>query len=285
MLKLSNFRIQGENTFGEYVEGKVYPVSKKFKKKYDSIKTVIENNAVDELRNSLQKKEEGYPRQHVDILPPVLPGSRIFCVGLNYPKKYTQASSIRKRGEMIIFSKELDSFVGSDCPIIIPKGNAGKSLDYEGELGLIIGKSGKNILPVEAQNHIFGFTIINDGSVRDWQTHSIFAGKNFEHSSSCGPCILVNQRDLQPETFVLTTKLNNQLVQKTKIQNMIFKFAEIVAYVSNILTLKPGDVIATGSPEGAGISQEPPRFLRNGDFLEIGISNIGVLRNNVLKLD
>ena len=141
-------------------------------------------------------------------------------------------------------------------------------------------------LPLEeAYKHIFGFTIVNDGSVRDWQIHSIFAGKNFECSSSCGPCILVNQEGLRPEDFVLTTRLNNKLVQDTKIKNMTFSCAEIVVYISKILTIKPGDVIATGSPDGSGISRNPNRFLRNGDCLEIEISNIGILRNNILSHD
>jgi len=283
MLKLSNFRIQGQDTFGEYYEGKVCPVSDKFRAKHRCIRSIIENNAVDDLRRDLEENEEVYPTKAVSMLPPISPGSRIFCVGLNYPKKYMLNSSANEQGEMILFSKELDSFVGSDCPIIVPKGSAGKSLDYEGELGLIIGKAGKDIKPEEVQSHIFGFTIINDGSIRDWQKHSIFAGKNFEYSSSCGPCILVNHEELQPETFLLTTKLNDNLVQNEKIENMIFKCEEIVAYISTVLTLKPGDVIATGSPEGSGISQDPYRFLQDGDSLEIAISNIGVLRNSVLS--
>ncbi len=285
MLRLSNFRINGDNTFGEYREGKVYPVSKRFRQEYQSIRSVIEKNAIDDLRSSVEKNEQGYSAQHVDMLPPICPGSRIICVGLNYPKKYVLDSSVSEHAEMVLFSKGLDCFVGSDCPIIVPKGHAGQSLDYEGELGLIIGKSGKNIRHEEAHKHIFGFTIVNDGSIRDWQKHSIFAGKNFEYISSCGPCVLVNQKELQPETFLLTTKLNGQLVQETKIGKMIFKSAEIIAYISTILTLKPGDIIATGSPEGSGLSQDPHRFLQKGDFLEIEISNIGVLKNNILSLE
>ena len=283
MLKLSNFKIQGQDTFGEYYEGKVYPVSDKFRAKYRCIRSIIENNAIDDLKRDLEENKEVYPVKAVRMLPPISPGSRIFCVGLNYPKKYMLDSSMNERGEMILFSKELDSFVGSDCPIRVPTGPAGKSLDYEGELGIIIGKAGKDIKPEEVQSHIFGFTIVNDGSIRDWQKHSIFAGKNFECSSSCGPCILVNHEELRPETFLLTTKLNDQVVQKEKIETMIFKCEEIIAYVSTILTLKPGDVIATGSPEGSGMSQDPYRFLQDGDSLEIAISNIGVLRNNVVS--
>ena len=283
MLRISNFRINDYNTLGEYRGGKVFPVSEKFRLKHQSIRSVIEKNAVDDLRSSIKKDEQGYLVQNVHMLPPICPSSRIICVGLNYPKKYVLDSSLGEHAEMILFSKGPDCFVGSDCPIIVPKGHAGQSLDYEGELGLIIGKPGKNIRREDAHKHIFGFTIVNDGSVRDWQKHSIFAGKNFEHISSCGPCVLVNQKELQQETFLLTTKLNNQLVQKTKIGKMIFKSAEIIAYISTIFTLKSGDIIATGSPEGSGMSHDPHQFLQNGDFLEIEISNIGVLRNNILS--
>ncbi len=285
MIKLSKFRIRDEITYGKYRKGRFYPVSGEFKKKFRTIKSVIENGAVKDLLDSFDQNDHGYSIQNVNILPPIFSDSRVFCVGLNYPKNYMPDSSLKKSTQMVLFSKVLDSFVGSESPIIIPKGQAGKSLDYEGELGLVIGKPGKNIPLEEAYKHIFGFTIVNDGSVRDWQKHSIFAGKNFECSSSCGPCILVNQEGLRPEDFVLTTRLNNKLVQDTKIKNMTFSCAEIVVYISKILTIKPGDVIATGSPDGSGISRNPNRFLRNGDCLEIEISNIGILRNNILSHD
>ena len=281
MFKLSNFRLNGENTYGKCHDGRIYPVSERFKQKFPSLRSVIECNTPKDLDNIFDTDDQGYLVEQGSMLPPISLGSRVFCVGLNYPKKSLPTYSNKIESEMIIFSKELDCFVGSDCPISIPTGHAGKTLDYEGELGLVVGKPGKNISPEEAFKHIFGFTIVNDGSIRDWQKHSLFAGKNFEHSSSAGPCILVYQGNLKPESFSLSTKLNGQLVQKSKIGNMIFKCSEIISYISSILPLKPGDLIATGSPDGSGITRDPKRYLKDGDELEIEISNIGILRNKI----
>ncbi len=283
MLKLSTFKVHGETAFGEYREGKIFPVSKKFREKWPTLRSIIEECVQDDLVNELKNNTKEYFIEDVQILPPISPGSRVFCVGLNYHKKYLLEAPRTERTEIILFSKDINCFVGSNCPIIIPNGKAGKSLDYEGELGIIIGKSGKNIRDEDVDKHIFGFTIVNDGSIRDWQKHSIFAGKNFEYSSSCGPCILINQDELDPEKFLLTTKLNDRIVQKTRIEKMIFNYKEIIAYISSILTLMPGDIIATGSPEGSGTSQNPHRFLENDDLLEIEISNIGILRNKILS--
>ena len=281
MLKLSNFRLNDEDTYGKYHGGRIYPVSETFKKKFPSLRSVIEYNTPKDLDNIFNTSNEGYLVEQGSLLPPISLGTRVFCVGLNYPKKRLMTSPNTSKDEMIIFSKELDCFVGSESPITIPTGHAGKTLDYEGELALVVGKPGKNISPEEASKHIFGFTIVNDGSIREWQKHSLFAGKNFEHSSSCGPCILVYQGNLKPESFLLSTKLNGHLVQKSEIGNMIFKCSEIISYISSILPLKPGDLIATGSPDGSGITRDPKRFLKDGDELEIEISNIGILRNKI----
>ena len=288
MLRLSTFKIHGQETFGEYRNGKVYPVPEYFRENFSSLNNVIENEAIKDLKNNLKKNNKGYSLHEVKLLPPINSGARIFCVGLNYPKKYLTNISIRsmrEKNDMILFSKEKNSLVGSNCPIIVPSCSAKASLDYEGELGIIIGKSGKNIQQEDALNHIFAYTIINDGSIRDWQKQSLFAGKNFENTGSCGPCILVNEDKLDPNKFLLTTKLNGKVVQKEKVENMIFKCSEIIAYISTILTLNTGDIIATGSPEGSGISKEPKRFLRNNDFLEIEITNIGTLKNKILNLN
>ena len=182
---------------------------------------------------------------------------------------------------MIFFGKHIESLVGHGENIIIPDGLPGKSLDYEGELAVVIGKPGYQISVKQAMNHIFGFTLINDGSVRHWQKHSVFAGKNFNRSGSCGPYLLTKDMIPDPQNLELTTKLNKSLVQNTNTKDMIYSICEQIAYVSNIFDLESGDILSTGSPDGTGASQNPERFLREGDHLEVEIPNIGILSNTI----
>ena len=203
---------------------------------------------------------------------------------MNYPKKIaTNGFKPTSRPPIVLFSKKTSCFVGSGSCIRIPVGKAGKSLDYEGELAVIIGKTGRHIKKKEAMNYVFGFTAINDGSIRKWQSDSVFAGKNFESSSSCGPYVLVNENPKKEKSFNLITRLNGHPVQKASTNSMIYNIKEILSYISNITILKPGDIIATGSPHGSGWHQRPPKFLKIGDNLEVEISHIGILKNKVKK--
>ena len=172
-------------------------------------------------------------------------------------------------------------WLGHGQPLELPRGEAADTFDYEGELVLGIGKGGRHIAGAQARDHIAGYTIMNDGSVRGWQKHSLHAGKNFARSGGCGPWIVTADEIEDINRMTLTTAVNGETRQQTNVASMIFSPEELVAYISHFTPLAAGDLIATGSPEGAGGSFFPPKFLRAGDEIEITVSGVGRLRNRV----
>jgi 2-keto-4-pentenoate hydratase/2-oxohepta-3-ene-1,7-dioic acid hydratase in catechol pathway len=163
----------------------------------------------------------------------------------------------------------------------VPEGEAAETFDYEGEIAVVIGKTGRHIPAEKAHEYIAGFTAFNDGSVRGWQKHSVHAGKNFAGSGACGPWMVTADEIDVPEAMTVTTRLNGQVVQHAPATEMFFSIPEVIAYVSHLTPIEPGDVIAMGSPDGSGGSRVPPRFLRDGDVLEIEVSGVGTLVNSV----
>lgn len=180
-----------------------------------------------------------------------------------------------------MFAKVPGTLVGHGQALEVPLGEAAETFDYEGEIAVVIGKPARHITQAEAWDHVAGYTIVNDGSVRAWQQHSVHAGKNFANSGACGPWMVTADAIADPDALELTARLNGSVVQNTTADRMFFAIPEVIAYLSHTLTLLPGDIISTGSPEGAGMSQDPPRYLRAGDRLEIEVSGIGCLANRV----
>jgi 2-keto-4-pentenoate hydratase/2-oxohepta-3-ene-1,7-dioic acid hydratase in catechol pathway len=155
--------------------------------------------------------------------------------------------------------------------------------DYEGELAIIIGKGGHHIAKTDALTHVFGYACFNDGSLRDYQfKHSLAVGKNFPSTGGFGPWIATSDTIPDPSKLTLTTRVNGAQVQHKGIDDMIFDVPSIISYVSSWTALVPGDVIATGTPEGVGFARKPPLWLKAGDTVEVEISGIGVLRNPII---
>jgi 2-keto-4-pentenoate hydratase/2-oxohepta-3-ene-1,7-dioic acid hydratase in catechol pathway len=155
--------------------------------------------------------------------------------------------------------------------------------DYEGELAVIIGKPGRHIAEKDAFSHIIGYSCYNDGSVRDFQrhTHQWAPGKNFEGTGGFGPWMVTADEWREPYKQTLKTRLNGQEVQNTSIELQVFNIETVIAYLSKITTLQPGDVISTGTPGGVGDRRTPPLYMKPGDTVEVDISGIGVLRNPI----
>lgn len=282
-MKIASFVVDGISYYGELENNRLIACSEDFKKTYPSLKSVLQANIINVLQNDCLNSRLSFPLNEVTLLPPIPEPNKIICVGMNYKKEYPIQNQKVSTKEIILFSKYPDTLVGHNAAIEVPDGIAGNSLDYEGELAIIIGKPGRNIPTEEAMQHIFGYTIINDGSIRQWQEHSIFAGKNFSKSGSCGPYIITKNEVKNPENLRLTTKLNGIIVQETNTEKMIHSICKQLSYSSNIFTLNSGDIIATGSPDGTGASRIPKRFLHHGDQLEIEITGIGKLHNKILS--
>jgi 2-keto-4-pentenoate hydratase/2-oxohepta-3-ene-1,7-dioic acid hydratase in catechol pathway len=214
--------------------------------------------------------------------PPVATGARVFCVGLNYLKEHPISGAVtQKPVQPTIFIKIAESFVGHGKPLKMPTG-ASTQLDYECELTVVISKGGRNIPASEALDHVFGYTLVNDGSVRDWQKHSLFSGKNFAASSSCGPHVVTADEVGDPSKLSLATHLNGEQVQDVSTGAMLYDIPALISHISTFTPLHPGDLIATGSPDGSGGSRKPQRFLQPGDRIEFSVTRVGQLQNNVI---
>ena len=219
----------------------------------------------------------------VQLQPPVLAPEKILCVGVNYPERnaeYKDGSDAPPYPSL--FCRMANSLVGHDQPIWRPQQS--EQLDYEGEIALIIGRGGRRIPEASALSHIFGLTLCNEGSVRDWLRHGKFnvtQGKNFDRSGSLGPWIVTADAVDPAMPLQLQTRVNGELRQDDSTARMTFPFARLIAYISEFATLAAGDVIVTGTPTGAGGRFDPPRWLLPGDVIEVAVPQIGTLRNTV----
>jgi len=214
----------------------------------------------------------------VNLLPPIGPTSKLICLGLNYRAHLEEAKEASTQNPGL-FTKMSDALVGHGAPVIRPR--VSEHFDYEGEIAVVIGRSGRHIAKADCLAHVFGYTIMLDGSVRDYQQHSVSAGKNFWHSGSLGPWIVTADEIPQPAALSLQTRLNGDGVQSSTADLMIFDIPTAIEYISRWTPLAPGDVIATGTPAGVGAMRNPPLWMKHGDSIEITVSHIGTLRNTV----
>lgn len=216
------------------------------------------------------------------LLPPVAPVN-ILALGINY-RKHGEETSLSVPAEPILFLKATSSVTGPDHPIVLPAAGPDQ-VDYEAELALVIGKTAKNIAPAEALDYIFGFTCANDVSARDWQFErqkgQWARGKSFDTFCPLGPWIVTKDEIDDPDDLAIRAVLNGRTVQKSRTSEMIFNVRTIVSRLSRSMTLHPGTVILTGTPEGVGFARRPPVFLKPGDVIRVEIEKIGTLSNRV----
>jgi 2-keto-4-pentenoate hydratase/2-oxohepta-3-ene-1,7-dioic acid hydratase in catechol pathway len=214
------------------------------------------------------------------LLPPVPAPRKILCVGLNYGRHVAEAGR-ELPAHPSMFARFADSFVGHEAPVWKP--HLSDKFDYEGELAVVIGRAGRHIAARDALSHVAGYTCMAENSVRDFQKHNaqVTPGKNFERSGAIGPWLVTADEVGDPARLQVITRLNGTVMQQGDVSDLIFPIPELIAYISAFTPLSPGDVIATGTPEGVGSSRKPPRFLTVGDTLEVEIPGIGTLVNTV----
>jgi 2-keto-4-pentenoate hydratase/2-oxohepta-3-ene-1,7-dioic acid hydratase in catechol pathway len=217
----------------------------------------------------------------VEFGPPVPDPDKIICIGLNYAEHANEAG-LAQTEVPIFFGKYRNSLVGPTSPILLPR--ASSQIDYEGELAVIIGTRCKEVSEQEALQHVAGYTIMNDVSARDlqMQTSQYMAGKALDTFAPMGPGIVLASDIPNPQDLVLTTKVNGQVVQHANTADMIFSVAKVITFLSTLMTLEPGDIIATGTPSGVGFKRNPPLFLHDGDVVEVEIEGIGRIHNPVV---
>ena len=220
------------------------------------------------------------PLSAVSLLAPIAFPPKIICLGLNYFDHAAETNS-RVPDEPIIFMKPHTAIIGPNQKIIKPQ--FVKELDYEGELAIVMGKKAKNIPAAEAKNHIFGYTVFNDVSARDFQFKDgqWTRGKSFDTFAPTGPCITTENQLRDTDDVAIRTWVNGELRQNGNTRNMVFNVSQIVHNLSRVMTLEPCDIIATGTPAGVGHAMKPKKYLRHDDVVRIEIEGIGTLENTI----
>ncbi|MBX3258793.1 MAG: fumarylacetoacetate hydrolase family protein [Labilithrix sp.] len=214
---------------------------------------------------------------------PVIPApGKLLCLGLNYVE-HAKESAHQKPDYPVVFGRYPTSLVGHDEPLVLP--SVSSHFDYEAELVVVIGKTGRRIARDRALDHVAGYTLLNDGSIRDYQVRTAqwTIGKNFDATGALGP-ELVTPDELPPgaEGLVLRGTLNGAVMQEANTSDMIFDVADAIAILSEAMTLEAGDMIATGTPGGVGFARKPPVYMKPGDVFEVHVERVGTLRNRVV---
>jgi 2-keto-4-pentenoate hydratase/2-oxohepta-3-ene-1,7-dioic acid hydratase in catechol pathway len=247
---------------------------------FSSLGEAIAADALAQLAESCGSDAD-LPLADVVYLPTITDPAKIMCVGLNY-KAHQEETGRGGEGYPTIFVRFADAQMGHNAPMVRPLESA--SLDFEGEIALIVGKAGRRIQPEHAQDYIAGFSIYNDGSVRDYQrqTSQFTPGKNFASTGGFGPWMMTLDEVGDLDAMEITTRLNGEVMQNATSDLLVHGFDEILAYCSTFVELKPGDVIATGTPGGVGAARTPPVFMKDGDLIEVEVKPIGTLSHPVV---
>lgn len=279
-MKLASFVVNGGENFGIVTNEGILPVKEGLKALLPDLKTLFEEQKVEDFETFCENNP--IPLSKVSLLPPIPNPGKIICAGMNYRKPYpVDGVAAPDPGNVVIFARHTETLIGHGADLELPSGKAAETYDFEGEIVAVIGKSGRFISKDDALKHVIGYSIMNEGSVRGWMKHSVHAGKNFHASGSWGPWITTVDEIDDLSSLKLETHVNGKLMQSALAGEMIFSLSELIAYISNLLPLNPGDIIATGSPDGTGGSRNPTAFLNSGDCVEVSVERIGTLKNYV----
>jgi len=285
-MKLLSFVHQGRETWGAVVGDGVVDLGRAFVQ----YATLADYIAADGHKQAAQHVEGLAPvakLAEITYLPVIPRPEKIVCAVRNYMDHHQEVLAAGMQRELSeqppIFLRVWRSQCAHNQPIVRPR--VSESLDWEGELAVIIGRGGRDIAQADAFEHVAGYACYNDGSVREWQFHAkqIASGKNFESTGGFGPWMVTADEIAPGRELKLETRLNGEVVQSSHTGHMIFSIPKLISYASTIFTLVPGDVIATGTPAGVGWSRKPPRFMKPGDVCEVEIEGIGVLRNPIVQ--
>jgi 2-keto-4-pentenoate hydratase/2-oxohepta-3-ene-1,7-dioic acid hydratase in catechol pathway len=277
-MKLASVELRGKKTFGAIVEGGFVDLGARLGASCPDLIALFETDGLARAQEMAHNAADA-PLEEL-VYRPVNPrrDMRMFALGWAYKAHQLEAGK-EELTHPNMFSKHPQSLVGHGQAIIRPR--LSDRFDFEGEVAIVIGKGGRHIPAAQAMAHIGGYSIVMDGSVRDYQKHSVTAGKNFDASSSFGPWLVTPDELGDPKKMVLSTRLNGQVMQHSGFDLMAWDLAELITYISGICALEPGDVISTGTPGGVGHRRDPQVFMKAGDVLEVEVSGIGVLRNPV----
>jgi 2-keto-4-pentenoate hydratase/2-oxohepta-3-ene-1,7-dioic acid hydratase in catechol pathway len=240
-------------------------------------------DAMDRVTRWLDRppSSERLPLSAVTLLAPIQRPHKIICIGLNY-RDHAAESNLPVPETPTVFAKFSTSVIGPGAPIVLPK--ASTKPDYEAEFAVVIGKGGRYIPADEWEKHVFGYTIVNDVSARDFQmaTTQWTIGKTFDTFCPMGPAIVTADEIEDPHALAISLTIGGETLQSSNTSNLIFRIPQLIEYLSSVFTLEPGDIISTGTPAGVGFARTPPRYLKAGDEVRVQVQGIGELVNPVV---
>ena len=280
-MRLASYNIRGRMSYGAVIGDGVVDLRVRLGARYQSLVELLRGHALHEASATVLGVRPDFALADVELLPPLVAPEKILCIGINYANRNTDYDDPNIPKYPSMFFRAPGSLVAHGKPLVRPK--VSEQLDYEGEIALVIGREGRHIPRERALEHVAGITLCNEGTVRDWLRHGKFnvtQGKNFDASGSIGPWIETDVDLTRP--LHLTVKVNGEVTQDDTTASMIFPFAELIAYVTTFMTLRPGDVLVTGTPTKKGPRVDPPRWLKPGDVVELAVPEIGTLRNQVV---
>lgn len=279
-MRFATYSADGQTHYGAVTDDGAIALDHLFPK-WPTLYDAIAAEGLPDLIASASGREVTHTDFTYEMVMPNAP--RILCVGVNFPDRnaeYKDGSAQPKY--MSLFPRFASGFTGHGQPLIRPPEN--HTLDYEGEVAIVIGKTGRRIQAKEAYDHIAALTLCNEGTIRDWVRHAKFnvtQGKNWDKSGAIGPWLVPFTDPAQLDDARIITRVNGEVRQDDYLKRMMFPIRREIEYISTFMTLQPGDIIVTGTPTGAGARFDPPRYLVPGDIVEIEVEGIGTLRNEV----
>lgn len=281
-MRFATYTADGETFYGAATDAGMIALSPQFPD-WPTLREAIAADGLHQLAVAAKGQEVTHPNGSFTYQIPIPNPQRIICVGVNFPDRnaeYKDGSNQPKH--MSLFPRFPSSFTGAETPLIRPPEN--HTLDYEGEVVVVIGKGGRRIKAEDAYDHIAALSLCNEGTIRDWVRHAKFnvtQGKNWDNSGSIGPWLVPFTHAAQLDSARIITRVNGEIRQDDTLNRMMFPIREEIAYISTFTTLEPGDIIITGTPTGAGARFDPPKYLVPGDIVEVEVEGIGTLRNTV----
>ncbi|HET7681276.1 MAG TPA: fumarylacetoacetate hydrolase family protein [Xanthobacteraceae bacterium] len=278
-MKLASYVAGGKPSFGAVVGDGVVTLNDKLGGKYADLREALAGGALEQMKQAAQGAKPDHKLSDITFLPVIREPKKILCVGINY-KSHAAESGHDAPALPNIFTRFVDTLAAHEGEQVKPK--ASNNYDFEGELALVIGKGGRAIDRKDALSYVAGYTCFCDGSARDFTKYSLVASKNFPRTGPLGPWMVTTDEIPDPGKLVLKTRLNGQEMQKSGTDMLIHDIPAIIEFCSKWAPLSPGDIIATGTPEGIGGKRNPPVWMKGGDVLEVEISGIGTLRSHIV---
>ena len=279
-MRLTSFAADGRQSWGVVTDDGIIDAGSMVENA-PTLRAAIAASALERIAEAADGRSPDHGLDEIEFLPVIPDPDKIICIGLNYRSHVLEGGRDIPKFPMI-FTRYPNSQVGHGQPMVRPR--VSDKFDYEGELAVIIGRTCRHVAEEDALSVVAGYSCYNDGSVRDYQRHTsqFYPGKNFYHSGAFGPWMVTADEIPDPTGMTLLTRLNGEEMQRATTDDLLFNINQLIAYLTTVTELYPGDVISTGTTGGVGIYRDPPALMKEGDTIEVELDAIGILSNPVV---